>query len=94
MRKEKKILKLKKKNSSLLDLLSRRMIYYPSIYHHSITVALCFDEEKKKAELVKEVMKEYIDKQPEHRKKMLLALYKEMSPEQRKYPYKTSKERV
>ena len=89
-------MRLKKKKSispSLLQLISRRMVLYPSSRHRAILTALCYDEERKKADLLKEIVAVFINKIPESKQNMLLALYKEMTPEQRTYPYKTAKER-
>ena len=86
-------MKAKKENKSLSKILSRRISYYPSPRTHSIFVAMCFDEERKKAELTKDIVSDFVKKIPENKQVQLLALYKEMSAEERQYPHKMAKQR-
>ena len=81
---------MSKKNMkpSLKQLLDRRMAFYPGDREKSIFIAYCFNKGRKKAELLREVVRDFIDKIPETEQNNLLALYKEMTLEQRKHPYK------
>lgn len=77
--------------SALADLNARRLVTYPSRKIHAIVVALCFDEERKKSEVLDEALKAYVDKIPENKKTLLLKIYKDMTTPQKQHPHRFSK---
>lgn len=71
-----------KSKQSIRDANSRRLLCFPNKRNFAIFIAICHKSKRKKATLMHEMLRSFLNKLTEQQKEDYLEIYKQMSEEQ------------